>query len=84
MNDRARPQRATGSARFDALYREHYRSIHSYCRRRTHPQRHEYRWDLHHDHQRHDDRTDCHGESGAETGAGRLDYLASTHPGRPL
>lgn len=39
MNDRARPQRATGSARFDALYREHYRSIHSYCRRRTHPNR---------------------------------------------
>lgn len=30
---------AAGNARFDAIYRDHYRAIHAYCRRRTHPNR---------------------------------------------
>lgn len=34
-------QRQVGkeSGRFEALYRDHYRAIHAYCRRRTHPNR---------------------------------------------
>lgn len=28
-----------GSVRFDTLYRNNYRAIHAYCRRRTHPNR---------------------------------------------
>lgn len=39
MPEETSQKRTGGSARFDILYREHYRSIHSYCRRRTHPSR---------------------------------------------
>ncbi len=39
MAEELNERRRTGSARFDALYREHQRAIHAYCRRRTHPNR---------------------------------------------
>lgn len=39
MKESTSPAGATGNARFDAIYRDHYRAIHAYCRRRTHPNR---------------------------------------------
>lgn len=39
MPEELSEQRRTGSARFDALYRQQYPAIHAYCRRRTHPNR---------------------------------------------
>ena len=39
MPEETSERAATGGVRFETLYRDHYRSIHAYCRRRTHPNR---------------------------------------------